>query len=140
MGPLPDTYKRFFAASRQFLRQHWQKALRVREKLSLSVHVYQFSLFKLSCFLLAPSRRETSSGVNPSIPPSKGPGGKAAVIVDNTSGEIKGIVGLGFGCFRGTFSLPLPPARPVIEDVKSPVENTCLAGRLALDCQHDYGR
>ena len=44
--------------------------------------------------------------VNPSIPPSNGmatrhkrfqvPGGKAAVIVDNTSGEIKGIGGVGF--------------------------------------------
>lgn len=44
--------------------------------------------------------------VNPSIPPSNGmatrqkrfevPGGKAAVIVDNSSGEIKGIGGLGF--------------------------------------------
>ena len=36
MGPLPDTYARFFATARQFLRQHWQKALRVREKLALS--------------------------------------------------------------------------------------------------------
>src|SRR5882672_3295990 len=44
--------------------------------------------------------------VNPSIPPSNGmatrqkrfevPGGKAAVIVDNTSGELKGIGGMGF--------------------------------------------
>ena len=44
--------------------------------------------------------------VNPSIPPSNGlatrhkrfevPGGNAAVIVDNTSGEIKGIGGVGF--------------------------------------------
>jgi hypothetical protein len=44
--------------------------------------------------------------VNPSIPPANGlatrqrrfevPGGKAAVIVDNTSGEIKGIGGVGF--------------------------------------------
>ena len=44
--------------------------------------------------------------VNPSIPPCNGlatrnkrfqvPGGKAAVIVDNTSGEIKGIGGVGF--------------------------------------------
>lgn len=36
MGPLPETYKRFFATTRHFLRQHWQKALRVREKLWLS--------------------------------------------------------------------------------------------------------
>jgi CIC family chloride channel protein len=36
MGPEPDTYKRFFATTRHFLRQHWQKALRVREKLWLS--------------------------------------------------------------------------------------------------------
>jgi CIC family chloride channel protein len=36
MEPLPDTYKRFFETTRQFLRRHWQKALRVREKLSLS--------------------------------------------------------------------------------------------------------
>ena len=36
MGPEPETYKRFFATTRHFLRQHWQKALRVREKLSLS--------------------------------------------------------------------------------------------------------
>ena len=44
--------------------------------------------------------------VNPSIPPSNGlatrqkrfevPGGKAALIVDNTTGELKGIGGLGF--------------------------------------------
>ena len=44
--------------------------------------------------------------VNPSIPPSNGlatrqkrfevPGGKAAVIVDNSTGEIKGIGGMGF--------------------------------------------
>src|SRR5271169_7014528 len=44
--------------------------------------------------------------VNPSIPPSNGlatrqkrfevPGGKAAVIVDNGTGEIKGIGGMGF--------------------------------------------
>ena len=36
MGLQPRTYKRFFATTRQFLRQHWQKALRVREKLWLS--------------------------------------------------------------------------------------------------------
>jgi CIC family chloride channel protein len=36
MGPQPETYKRFFATTRQLLRQHWQKALRVREKLWLS--------------------------------------------------------------------------------------------------------
>ena len=36
MEPLPDTYKRFFETTRQFLRRHWQKALRVREKLWLS--------------------------------------------------------------------------------------------------------
>jgi len=44
--------------------------------------------------------------VNPSIPPSNGlatrqkrfevPGGKAAVILDNGTGEIKGIGGMGF--------------------------------------------
>lgn len=44
--------------------------------------------------------------VNPSIPPSNGmatrqkrfevPGGKAAVIVDNSTGELKGIGGVGF--------------------------------------------
>jgi CIC family chloride channel protein len=36
MGPEPEAYKHFFTTSRHFLRQHWQKALRVREKLSLS--------------------------------------------------------------------------------------------------------
>jgi chloride channel protein, CIC family len=32
----PETYKRFFETTRQFLRQHWQRALQVREKLWLS--------------------------------------------------------------------------------------------------------
>jgi chloride channel protein, CIC family len=36
MVPPPGAYERFFATTRQFLRQHWQKALRVREKLGLN--------------------------------------------------------------------------------------------------------
>src|ERR1022692_5025947 len=36
MGSRPRPYKRFFATTRHFLRQHWQKALQVREKLWLS--------------------------------------------------------------------------------------------------------
>jgi CIC family chloride channel protein len=36
MGPRPSAYKRIFETTRQFLRQHWQKALQVREKLWLS--------------------------------------------------------------------------------------------------------
>jgi chloride channel protein, CIC family len=36
MGTAPRAYKRFFATTRRLLRQHWQKALRVREKLWLS--------------------------------------------------------------------------------------------------------
>jgi CIC family chloride channel protein len=36
MGPQSDTYKRFFITTRQFLRRHWQRALRIREKLWLS--------------------------------------------------------------------------------------------------------
>ena len=36
MGPPPKAYKRVFASTRQFLRQHWRKALQVREKLWLS--------------------------------------------------------------------------------------------------------
>lgn len=58
--------------------------------------------------------------VNPSIPPANGlatrhkrfevPGGKAAVIVDNTSGEIKGIGGVGFSqVLRRVFFLPASP-------------------------------
>jgi len=56
--------------------------------------------------LVATKRGMPVYRVNPSIPPSNGlatrrkrfevPGGKAAVIVDNTSGEIKGIGGVGF--------------------------------------------
>jgi CIC family chloride channel protein len=36
MGPHSETYKRFFTATRLLLRRHWQKALRVREKVWLS--------------------------------------------------------------------------------------------------------
>jgi len=36
MGPTPRAYKRFFVTTRQFLRQHWQKALQVRQKLWLT--------------------------------------------------------------------------------------------------------
>src|SRR5580658_6507898 len=36
MGPQPRKHKRFFDTTRQFLRRHGQKALRVREKLGLS--------------------------------------------------------------------------------------------------------
>lgn len=36
MGLKSDTYRRFFLTIRQLLRQHWQKALRIREKLWLS--------------------------------------------------------------------------------------------------------
>ena len=36
MAPQLKTYKRFFLTTRQYLRRHWQQALRVREKLSLS--------------------------------------------------------------------------------------------------------
>jgi chloride channel protein, CIC family len=36
MGPQPGAYERFFATTRHFLRQHWQRALRVRERLWLS--------------------------------------------------------------------------------------------------------
>jgi len=36
MAAWPRTFERFFASTRNFLRQHWQKALRVRERLWLS--------------------------------------------------------------------------------------------------------
>src|SRR5580658_3419248 len=36
MAAWPMTFERFFASTRNFLRQHWQKALRVRERLWLS--------------------------------------------------------------------------------------------------------
>lgn len=60
---------------------------------------------------LAPNQVSTKRGfpayrTNPSVPQTKGlptrsrrfnvPGGKAAVIVDNTTGELKGIGGMGF--------------------------------------------
>lgn len=56
--------------------------------------------------LVATRRGQPVYRANPSIPPSNGlatrqrrfevPGGKAAVIVDNSTGEIKGIGGMGF--------------------------------------------
>jgi chloride channel protein, CIC family len=36
MEPQPSTYKRLYAATRQYISRHWEKALRVREQLSLS--------------------------------------------------------------------------------------------------------
>jgi hypothetical protein len=36
MAAWPTTFERFFATARNYLRQHWQKALQVRERLWLS--------------------------------------------------------------------------------------------------------
>ncbi|MGA2174077.1 MAG: ClcB-like voltage-gated chloride channel protein [Verrucomicrobiota bacterium] len=44
MANRPATIERFFATSRNYLRQHWQKALRVRERLWLSEEAFHFLL------------------------------------------------------------------------------------------------
>jgi CIC family chloride channel protein len=44
MGKWPATFERLFATSRNFLRQHWQKALQVRGSLRLSEEAFHFLL------------------------------------------------------------------------------------------------